>query len=356
VIAWGGDVTLINNTIANNSCNSDTSRGAGVYAGLGASIDGFNNIVYGNDAVNFPDIYGSDALEYTCCSQSLTGTGNITDDPLFVDPAHNDYNLQASSPCIDAGDPASPLDPDGTRADMGALYFDQGSTSPIELALTYVSGSPVPSGGGNLYFDVHLENVGSEPLDFDAWIDIAYQGGVPTTVVQRSFTWYLPGWAVNRPNTFFPVPGGYATGNYTFTGKAGIHPDNVWTESGFPFVKLGVSNGNEFQPWAVAGAPNPFEKIDMNDEIVLDKYGLLTAYPNPFNPETVISYQLSVISHVNLAVYDVAGRQIAELVDGWRETGLHDVTFDASNLPSGIYFALLSAGNYTQTQKLLLIK
>jgi hypothetical protein len=54
-----------------------------------------------------------------------TGTGNIDEDPLFVDPGNGNYHLQSNSPCIDAGDPASPLDPDSTVADMGAYYFHQ---------------------------------------------------------------------------------------------------------------------------------------------------------------------------------------------------------------------------------------
>jgi len=53
--------------------------------------------------------------------------GNIDEDPLFVDPANGDYHLTENSPCIDAGDPTSPLDPDGTIADMGAYYYDQGT-------------------------------------------------------------------------------------------------------------------------------------------------------------------------------------------------------------------------------------
>jgi hypothetical protein len=67
--------------------------------------------------------------------------GNINEDPLFVDRAAGDYRLTALSPCVDAGDPASELDPDGTRADMGAFYFD-GGVDPgmprLELPITQV--------------------------------------------------------------------------------------------------------------------------------------------------------------------------------------------------------------------------
>ena len=53
------------------------------------------------------------------------GEGNIDSDPLFVDPENGDFTLQSNSPCIDAGDPGSEYDPDGTIADMGAYYFHQ---------------------------------------------------------------------------------------------------------------------------------------------------------------------------------------------------------------------------------------
>lgn len=60
--------------------------------------------------------------------ESWPGVGNITDDPLFVSAAGNDYHLRSGSPCIDSGQPSSASDPDGTRADMGALPFDQGKS------------------------------------------------------------------------------------------------------------------------------------------------------------------------------------------------------------------------------------
>jgi hypothetical protein len=66
------------------------------------------------------------------------------------------------------------------------------------------------------------------------------------------------------------------------------------------------------------------------------------ASPNPFNPSTVISYQLSVGSFVNLAVYDVLGRKVVELISGWRNAGLHEVTFDGSGLASGVYIYRLT--------------
>ncbi len=85
-------------------------------------------------------------------------------------------------------------------------------------------------------------------------------------------------------------------------------------------------------------------------------FQLLLPHPNPFNPTTILSYQLPVASHVNLRVYDTAGRLVTTLVDGWRGAGDHQITFDGSGLPSGIYFAKLKAGDYSQVQKMVLMK
>ncbi len=79
-------------------------------------------------------------------------------------------------------------------------------------------------------------------------------------------------------------------------------------------------------------------------------------YPNPFNPATVISYQLPVSGNVTLKVYDVLGNEIATLVNEEKSAGVYDVDFDGSDLSSGIYFYKLHAGNFTKTNKMILLK
>ncbi|HUI29150.1 MAG TPA: alpha-amylase family glycosyl hydrolase [Candidatus Acidoferrales bacterium] len=79
-------------------------------------------------------------------------------------------------------------------------------------------------------------------------------------------------------------------------------------------------------------------------------------YPNPFNPTTVIGYQLSVVTHVTLKVYDVLGRSVATLVNEKQGAGTHVATFDGSRLSSGVYFYRLQAGAFTDVKKLMLMK
>ena len=79
-------------------------------------------------------------------------------------------------------------------------------------------------------------------------------------------------------------------------------------------------------------------------------------YPNPFNPATAISFQLSAVSVVTLKVFDILGREVVALVDGTQQAGHHTVRWDATFLPSGVYFYRLETKEISQTRKMLLVR
>jgi hypothetical protein len=79
-------------------------------------------------------------------------------------------------------------------------------------------------------------------------------------------------------------------------------------------------------------------------------------FPNPFNPTTVISYQLPAAGHATLKIFDLLGREVVTLVDQEKPAGVHRETWNASRMASGVYFCRLRSGTFTQTRKLLLIK
>lgn len=79
-------------------------------------------------------------------------------------------------------------------------------------------------------------------------------------------------------------------------------------------------------------------------------------YPNPFNPSTKISFGVSVSSDVKMNVYDLTGKEVAELVNERVQPGKYEVTFDASALASGTYFVKINAGSYTESKKITLLK
>jgi hypothetical protein len=87
-----------------------------------------------------------------------------------------------------------------------------------------------------------------------------------------------------------------------------------------------------------------------------DAPALRDVYPNPFNPVTKITYWIPQKAHVNLSMYDVAGRLVERLVNDVRETGEHAVEWHADGLPSGVYFCLLEVGDFSEHRKVMLLK
>ena len=85
-------------------------------------------------------------------------------------------------------------------------------------------------------------------------------------------------------------------------------------------------------------------------------YALDSPYPNPFNPTTDLRFSLAETGHALLVVYDVTGREVVRLVDGTLEAGSHEYRFEASHLPSGVYLARLTAGDFTATRRIVLAK
>jgi hypothetical protein len=87
-----------------------------------------------------------------------------------------------------------------------------------------------------------------------------------------------------------------------------------------------------------------------------DKYSLCQNYPNPFNPITVISYSLPSASTIKLILFNTLGQEVKTLENGYKNAGNYTINFNATNLPSGIYFYKLEAGQFTQVKKMMLLK
>jgi len=101
----------------------------------------------------------------------------------------------------------------------------------------------------------------------------------------------------------------------------------------------------------------PFTFITgITDPMLPTTTALMNAYPNPFNPETRIQFSVIKSQNVSLKVYDVLGKEVLTLVDETKEPGYYEIGFNASGLPSGIYFYRMQSGEYVSVKKLLLLK
>ncbi|TFB13642.1 T9SS type A sorting domain-containing protein [Candidatus Marinimicrobia bacterium MT.SAG.4] len=109
--------------------------------------------------------------------------------------------------------------------------------------------------------------------------------------------------------------------------------------------------------WENAGRPNPnVISVDEENYYGAERYELGRNYPNPFNPITTIDYSLPEQTQLKISVYDLSGKEVDVLFDGFQEAGIHEVFWNASNVSSGIYFYRLQAGDFVQTRKMVLLK
>ncbi|MDP8229384.1 MAG: T9SS type A sorting domain-containing protein [Candidatus Electryoneaceae bacterium] len=101
---------------------------------------------------------------------------------------------------------------------------------------------------------------------------------------------------------------------------------------------------------------DPAEVSDDPNNIIPTEFSLSEPYPNPFNSTTTISYSIPIASQLSLQLYNLSGRSVITLFDGYREAGNHSTTLTATDLPSGLYFVNLEASEQTLTRKIMLIK
>jgi len=239
------------------------------------------------------------------------------------------------------------------------VYQYQPEIHEVQVTLAPVNPPiQIPASGGSFAFDGTLANLETSPQIFDLWIMVQLPNQSWYGPVLGPLNLTLPAsGSLTRQRTQV-IPGSAPVGDYWYESRVGDYPGTVWDTSGFAFSKLGTGDWGlgAGEVWACTGEPFPSERSQGSQTLFLPSGLTLNASPNPFNPTTAMSYELQAASRVTLRVYDTAGREVWTLVDGWREAGSHAVTFDATGLPSGIYFARLTAGGFAAVEKLVLLK
>jgi hypothetical protein len=130
----------------------------------------------------------------------------------------------------------------------------------------------------------------------------------------------------------------------------------AWQPASPPKAGIMVYAANNLKSYtdAVFGALNTIQGLRTNP--APRSFALMQNYPNPFNPTTTIEYSLPARIHVTLQIYDVLGREVKNLINEYQSAGNHSAVFDASKLPSGVYFCRIDAGKFISVKKLVLIK
>lgn len=126
--------------------------------------------------------------------------------------------------------------------------------------------------------------------------------------------------------------------------------------SGSDLIDAGVDLGLPYNGKApdLGAFESDFATAIETEEFAPAEFRLYQNYPNPFNPETAIKFKLPKSSFVTLKIFNLAGQEIAGLVEGFKVAGDHEVKWQSQDLPSGVYFYRLQAGNFSETKKLIL--
>jgi len=140
-----------------------------------------------------------------------------------------------------------------------------------------------------------------------------------------------------------------ATYQFSYTAPAAAGNDTLWA----------TGKGGGFSEWN--WSPNKYLRVILATEVAEQKYlpfkfALNQNYPNPFNPVTSIHYSIPLAATVTLKIYDTNGKEISSLVNETQQSGDHSVEWNSNGIPSGVYMYRITAGNYTETKKMVLLK
>jgi hypothetical protein len=347
-IHLGGGISNNRSSPTLNNCiiwaNAATSYGNEFYVtgNSSANITTLNNSCYRNGT----DDWGVVAVYIAAPAQFIATNNCITTDPQFVDAASNDFRILGNSPCADAGNNDDNLE----------IYDIRGAGFARILSKTDGSAA-----GGTIDIGAYEYLFGTDPLPVELTTFTASVAGTSVNLNWQTAT------EVN---------------NYGFEIQKSTHPlipsreGKVQSDRGvFETIGFVEGHGNSNSPKeysfiddsVIRNVSYRLKQIDIDgafeySEIVEVKletpteYKLTQNYPNPFNPSTTISFALPQQANVKLIVYNSLGEEVAELVNRELNAGIQSVNFDGSNLSSGLYFYTISAGNFADVKKMLLLK
>jgi len=163
--------------------------------------------------------------------------------------------------------------------------------------------------------------------------------------------------ATETNNQGFEVQRKNGNNEFKKVGFVGGHGTTTETQT-YSFIDEKVTEGTYTYRLRQIDFDGSFDYSDeVNVEVTIPlEFALEQNYPNPFNPSTVIKYYIPEKAFVSLFVYNLLGKKVAALVNGIKKAGRYEVTFNASNLPSGVYIYSLKGGSFNSVKKMILMK
>ncbi|MFC2130184.1 CotH kinase family protein [Bacteroidota bacterium] len=336
-----------------------------------------NNIFVGTESVeiNF-DSWDYAILGYNLSDKSnLPGTNNLFDAPLFIDVDKNNFRLKYNSPCINAGDPDSELDPDGTRADIGAFYFNMANNDIVINEINYNS-----SESHDTEDWIELYNPTSTNVDLSYWVfcdendthkfyfpeetQIKPFGFIILCRDLNKFLEYHPDEKVCLGDFDFGLSGsGELIRLYNLDGKLidSVEYDDKlpWPENAdgngptLELISSDIDNTNPNNWRAYDGYGTPGEENLHLDVKELNNF-FLSVYPNPFSDILIFEINLENSGIVKIEIFDMKGYLIYNINDYYLLKGKNLLTWHPYNISNGIFFYRITYGTIIETGKIIL--
>lgn len=155
-------------------------------------------------------------------------------------------------------------------------------------------------------------------------------------------------------NNNISMTNGSVTVQFNYIAPATVGIDTIWA-TGLATNSDGGTSGDDWN-WAPSKRVVVRLPTGTSNNSLPVEFALRQNYPNPFNPGTVISYQLAVNSYVTLKIYDLLGREVMLLTNGFQKAGSYQVNLNGNNLSGGMYYYKITAGEFTDTKKMMLVK
>ena len=239
---------------------------------------------------------------------------------------------------------------EGVDTENPVMYLEV--ANPISrVSMSCEAITPVFCRGKHFYFSVTVNNETggniSGTLTFSSYSGYDCDPSNVMDILRRSKT-FGPG--VTETYYYLRAPyDRYPPGQYSASVRGTLSGYDLFCCMNGDIIECGPFKNGDNTEWGLVEVDRP--------EVELPAVTSLSQnYPNPFNANTSISYTLAEAGNVNLSVYDISGRLVTTLVDGYQEAGEHVASWDASQVSSGVYFYKLSTADYSATKKMHLLK
>ncbi|MBK8944785.1 MAG: CotH kinase family protein [Ignavibacteriae bacterium] len=314
----------------------------------------------------------------------LDGEGNLFNDPYFINPDSLDFRVNENSPVINNGDPNHDKNPDGSRTNIGATFYDFSNEN--NLVFTEINYHSSDNFDAKDWVEIYNPN--DKQRDLSNWIfkdsEDEHIFIFPTGTIIEPRGYLIICEDTVKFFSLYPKINNYI-GNLNFglnnSGEKirlfdplGNLIDSLTYDDEFPWSEKADGEGFTLQIvnyeldnsiasnwvstrlYGTPGEQNDLTNVKNIENRIPTVFKLYQNYPNPFNAQTTIKFDIPITAKVQIRIFDILGREVKLLLNEKLIAGSYSISFDSRYLSSGVYFYQILAEDYSNVVKMILLK